>query len=905
MNSKQGLPIFLSRVAVFCFAALLATPVSSAQRLNLQIDSRALRLSVGSQTWRFTWAHRGWALDAVRVRGVDVARPVRREDSFFANGGEAQAFRILANNAEEKAVGFDVGTNRVRFSVKAAERLPLMHVRIEGPATPTFALRSVQADADEHGAWVTRGWIATDADGHEDFIDGSNPLVFGHSQTRGHDTDYLFIPKVNAHIQNNGRTEQRSDTWFESGRRPAGGDQFYGYWQVRFGGNEPKQFAVLFDRDLGGRLSDVCEKYYADAVDTLVDVATIPLHYNPDKCLQVLPVRLAAPDAFIPGWGWMMDEFPRASYPFAHECAYQQAGLLSFEGLATSRDWEKNFARYILTKTALAGPDGTSYFVSRPGGLVRWGYDATYKDGFMPLDGGTWWTADMLYRTALALDDSKLRQAAVEMVRHDLDVKLDLANMSYPPCWSAVKNRVGDDHRDDWFKTSGLAYCAYVASKIAYPETKDSAYLAKADRICDWFASYIAPERKLNFLQGNNMYATFSFYLALAFLDRYDRSHDQRFLDMARDMAWAQIMTLCTTRAKDSWGNPLTGTTCVGVRGCVDYDCSPNLCQEKDLNFVHLIGPLLDHVHGPAYGKYLELQMMVLKKDSWNSAWVAELRDTNLRTMYDTYARGIANLIYALNKSSDPRVVAAEKLVSKADASITHRRDVVLANGTCQDRTTTLQIRFLQSGTYNVLVDGKNLGARTEKYLDAGLPFMLPANTIKEVRVRPVSITEISQPRLNYDSSITYLSDLEPSAAQRGTGFPQPSYRKDKSFDGHPLQLKGGGFQKGLGCAVNTVLVYRLDGHYQRFKAVVGVDQEVASTQSPPASVFFTLFVDGLLRFESGPMFADTAARNVDIDVRNAKMLMLRMSCNWDNNGNSRNDHGDWAAARLEGKACP
>jgi hypothetical protein len=132
---------------------------------------------------------------------------------------------------------------------------------------------------------------------------------------------------------------------------------------------------------------------------------------------------------------------------------------------------------------------------------------------------------------------------------------------------------------------------------------------------------------------------------------------------MARDMAWIHIMTTCTTAAKDRAGHPLTGATCVGIRGCVDYDCSPNLCQEKDLTFVHLIGPLLDHVSGPAYAKYLALCRLVLDKDSWKSAWTMELRDTNLRTMYDTYARGMANLIYALNRANDPDISVIEKLV--------------------------------------------------------------------------------------------------------------------------------------------------------------------------------------------------------------------------------------------------
>ena len=65
----------------------------------------------------------------------------------------------------------------------------------------------------------------------------------------------------------------------------------------------------------------------------------------------------------------------------------------------------------------------------RPGGLVRYAYFATYRDGFVPLDGGTWWQADILHRTALALNDAPLRRAALDMVLHDLNVKLDLAKM--------------------------------------------------------------------------------------------------------------------------------------------------------------------------------------------------------------------------------------------------------------------------------------------------------------------------------------------------------------------------------------------------------------------------------------------------------------------------------------------
>jgi hypothetical protein len=887
-------------------AVLLSiSAVAIAHGASLAIEEKTICLSAGEQTWRFTKIRDTWAFETIEVKGKKLVEATARADSFFVGGGEASGYEVLDRDKQSSSIRFKLGGNSVTYAADGRDLLPLVHVRITGPTAAACAFRTAGSDLEEHGAWVTRGYVATDADAHEAFIDSSNPLVFGHSQAGDLDACYLFMPAVKEHIQRNGRTEQRSGSWFKTERQPLGSRRFAGLWQLRMGRNEPKEFAVLFDCSLGGRLSDVCEKYYAPAVDTLVDVAAIPLHYDPQRCVEVMPVRLASPDAFIPGRGWMMDEFPGASYPFAHDCIWQQAAMLAFEGHATQRDWEKNFARYLLEKTPLEGKDGQSQFVRRPGGLVRWGYASTYRNGWLQLDGGTWWTADVLYRTAVVLNDGALKRAALDMVRHDLDVKLDLERMSYPPCWSAVENGVGHDHRDDWFQTPGLAYCAYVAARIAYPETKDARYLAKADRICEWFAGHIAPEGKLNDLQGNNMHAVFSHYLTQAFLDKYDRSGDRRFLDMARDMAWIHIMTSCTTGAKDRWGHPLTGVTCVGVRGCVDYDCSPNLCQEKDLNFVHIIGPLLDHVAGPAYAKYAELQMMTLSKDSWTSAWAADLRDTNLRTMYDTYARGMANLIYALNVGSDPRIVAVDKLVSKSDPEIVQRRDIVLANGTKQARSTKLRVRFLRPGIYELSIDDAGKRRMSHQDLAAGVALALEANTMKRVEVRPISLDRPTvQPHMRYDATTTYLDSPAVTllAAQRGTGNPRPTYGINKSIGGHTLRIGKRPFDKGLGCATNTVVVYDLGGQYERFKAIVGIDDEVAGADHPPPSVFFTVHVDGVLRFESGPMLKDFEAKEVDVAVRGAHVLMLRTSCNWDDNGNGKNDHGDWGDAKLVGQ---
>jgi len=884
-------------------AAAILPATFSAQPIALEVTPEAVTLTTGLQSWRFTAISNRWGLEAVAIEGKAAVCAPSRQDSLWVGGREAERFETVADTPGTKSIRFVRGTNSVTYTVKANDLLPLVHVALDGPATAACAYRNIAASTNEHGAWVTRGWVATDADASENFIDGSNPWVFGHSTAGKEDVAYAWLAKVNPHIQRNGRTEQRVDTWFATRREAVGEGQFVGAWQLRMGQGEPKEFAVVFDRNPGSRLSDVCEKYFAPAVDTLVDPTQVPQDFDPEKCLQVMPVRLAAPDAFIPGWGWMMDEWPKASYPYAHDAVWQTAAFLAYEGLATGRDWERFFGGYVFDRTPLEGPERKAYFARRPGGLVRWGYFTSYQNPFPTIDGGVWWTADVIHQGAVALGNEKLRQAAVDMMRHDVDVKLDLERMEYPPCWDPAKNRVGDDHRDDWFKTPGLAWCAYTAATVLFPATQDGAYLTKADRITDWFARFMVPEQKLNFLQGNNLHAVFSGYVPLAFLERYGRTGDRRFLDLARDMAWIHIMTTCVTPAKTPSGEWLTGTTCVGVRECVDYDCAPNLCHEKDLSFVQIIGPLLDHVSGPAYAKYLQLHRLTLKKDAWNSAWAMEQRDTNLRTVYDNYARGMANLIFALDHSQDPLVLAVDQGVSKADPEINTRRDIVLANATAQDRPTQLQVRFLKPGRYEVNLEGEPRQESRDTELTKGLAVSVPANATRRLSIRALELTRQREAKRRYDTSVTWLSEMEPLAAQRGTGLPEPVYRRDRSLDDHSLRLGAQEFARGLGCGANTVLVYDLSRRFEQFEALIGVDAEVTGATNPAPSVFFTVHVDGRVRFESGPMFKDTLPKPVKIDLRNAQTLMLRVSNNWDDNGRNANDHGNWAEARLIGKS--
>ena len=909
MSDNSNSKIMKWILTITMIAGLTCIPTinfTEAATVNLIAESNAVKLQIGNQSYEFTKdGSNTWAFDSVYVSGVKTAIATHNNDSFWIGSGRASDYEVIASSGNTREVKFHLGTNSFNIKVDSNDRLPIYHIALNGPGSATAIYRTVATDYAQHGAWVTRGYVATDADGYEAFIDSTNPLVFGHSNAGSVDAAYMFMAVVNNHIQGNGRTEQRADTYMKSGRIDTGGG-YYGYWQLRMGSGEPKQYKVLFDRDLGGRFSNVCEKYYVDAVDTLVDIDTLPIDYDPYLGLEKQPLRFSAPDAYIPGWGWEMHEFPNASYPYATDSCLQIAAMLAYEGHATGRQWEKYFAEYLINHAPLIGGDNSSYFVNRSGGIIRWGYNTSYANPFPHLEGGAWWIDDVLYNASACMEHDYLKDAALDMVLHDINVKLDLGNKFFPPCWNAIENRVGDDHRDDWFKTPALAYCAYVASNIAYPETGNTWYIDMADQLCDWFAGYMANEYKLNFLQGNNMHATvFSQYIPLAFLDKYERSGDVRFLEMAKDSLWVIIMTMGTTTANDSYGRHMAAVTCVGVRGCVDYDCSPNLCHEKDMFFYYTTGRFLDHFTGPAYAKYILMQKIVLKRDGWNDAWSAEMRDTNHRTMYDAYARGMTNLTFAINKSSDPRVPAFEKLASKHDLNITHQRDMVLANGTTQNRNTTVQVNYLKTGLYELIIDNVSQGNRTDGELASGFQVFVPANTLKHIQINNISLTTINPPTYSYDTSVTYLSDLQPYDAQRDRGLPQPIYRNDRSFNDNIITIGGQQYGKGLGCTANTVIVYDLGGQYETFSCRVGIDNEVAGTSNPNPSVFITVFADGRLKYENGTMYKDTPPNDVSVDVRHVKKLVLRVADNWDDNGNDWNDHCDWADAKLIGKAIP
>lgn len=140
----------------------------------------------------------------------------------------------------------------------------------------------------------------------------------------------------------------------------------------------------------------------------------------------------------------------------------------------------------------------------------------------------------------------------------------------------------------------------------------------------------------------------------------------------------------------------------------------------------------------------------------------------------------------------------------------------------------------------------------------------------------------------------TYLSDLPWTSMTNGWG----AVERDRSngelgdSDGATLTLNGATFPKGLGAHAFSDVRYSLSGSCSAFNATVGLDDEIGAM----GSVVFQVYVDGVLRFDSGTMTGATASRSVSVSIAGATQLRLVVT---DAGDGFAYDHADWADARL------
>lgn len=166
--------------------------------------------------------------------------------------------------------------------------------------------------------------------------------------------------------------------------------------------------------------------------------------------------------------------------------------------------------------------------------------------------------------------------------------------------------------------------------------------------------------------------------------------------------------------------------------------------------------------------------------------------------------------------------------------------------------------------------------------------------------MRQVATDNVVKLPVSTDPSLEFipLSSLDLSKMENGWKSPQ----RNKSIEGNPIRLGNTTYESGVGVHAPSRIVVKLNGAVTTFRAVGGIDAEVEHPNNPRDKAAI-LDYRVLLRgqdgqdqvIKSGSMDRDSAPIQLDIDVRNAKYLILEVN----NGGGQGNwgDHFDWANA--------
>jgi len=137
---------------------------------------------------------------------------------------------------------------------------------------------------------------------------------------------------------------------------------------------------------------------------------------------------------------------------------------------------------------------------------------------------------------------------------------------------------------------------------------------------------------------------------------------------------------------------------------------------------------------------------------------------------------------------------------------------------------------------------------------------------------------------------LVFLSDLKPVRAAHTPVLLLPKdWRRDRSVGGQTLSVGGRQFERGLGVAARTVLVYRADGKFDRFSAYIGLDDE---TQGRGNCVFVVRGDGRELAREK--MSGGEKPRKLDVDIRGVEEVELIVEPGKDYD---LADHADWCDA--------
>ncbi|WP_171687163.1 NPCBM/NEW2 domain-containing protein [Paenibacillus planticolens] len=148
-------------------------------------------------------------------------------------------------------------------------------------------------------------------------------------------------------------------------------------------------------------------------------------------------------------------------------------------------------------------------------------------------------------------------------------------------------------------------------------------------------------------------------------------------------------------------------------------------------------------------------------------------------------------------------------------------------------------------------------------------------------------------------SDTVYLSDLNWISATSGSNRVNKDRNEQSTVN--PIKINGVPYAKGIGTHVDSEIIYKLNGQFARFKAVVGPDDYTLTNPNKPTAVQFYVYGDGQLLFDSGIMRTNpyTLPKEIDVGTAGVNELKLVVLGRADGANPRVSGSSDWADARL------
>lgn len=139
---------------------------------------------------------------------------------------------------------------------------------------------------------------------------------------------------------------------------------------------------------------------------------------------------------------------------------------------------------------------------------------------------------------------------------------------------------------------------------------------------------------------------------------------------------------------------------------------------------------------------------------------------------------------------------------------------------------------------------------------------------------------------------VEFVSNLKPTeVVSRGYFGDAWPWSADRGLQGGPLKIGGLTFAKGLAVHSQSRLSYELSEPFGQFQATIGVDDPARQ-----GNVVFRVLGDGRALFESGAVKAGEAPREISVELKGARRLVLEVDFG---EGLDVGDRAVWGNARL------